>query len=83
MKEEERKANIENGCNYGPYSWNRSDSDSMLDDDELKKMSKPHANLMLNDKNKARWVKLHNATANLYFIKKGQIEDVPPQGWWY
>ena len=83
MNGEERKANIENGCNYGPYIWNRSDSESMLDDEELKKMSKLHANLMLNDKNKARWVELHNATANLYFIKKGQIENVPPEGWWY
>ena len=82
MLEKERRANIKNGCNYGPYSWNRKDSESMLDDEELKKMSKLHANLMLNKKNKARWVQLHNATANLYFIKDGRIEDVSPEGWW-
>ena len=30
-----------------------------------------------------RWVQLHNATANLYFVKTGKIEDVEPAGWWY
>lgn len=83
MTNEERRANQEDGCNYGPYSWNRSDSKSMLNDEELKKMSKLHANVMLNDRNKARWVKLHNATANLYFIKEGKIQDAPSAGWWY
>ena len=55
-----------------------------MTDEELKKMTKDEANEHLSLEDKRRWVKLHNTTANLYFLKKeGHIEDVPSQGWWY
>lgn len=54
-----------------------------MSDEELKAMSKDDANRVLNRKDKVKWVELHNATANLYFIKNDMIEDVPPAGWWY
>ena len=57
--QEEHIANIKDGTNFGPYRWNRSDSETMLDDEELKIMSKLHADMMLNDKNKERWNYLH------------------------
>lgn len=54
-----------------------------MTDQELMEMSKLQANMKLDDKDKRRWVELHNATANLYFFKNGHIEDVPAEGWWY
>lgn len=54
-----------------------------MTDEELKKMTKDKANEQLSLEDKRRWVKLHNATANLYFLKYELIEDVPPQGWYY
>jgi hypothetical protein len=57
--QEEHIANIKYGTNFGPYRWNRSDSETMLDDEELKRMSKLHSDMMLNDKNKERWNYLH------------------------
>ena len=54
-----------------------------MSDEELNAMSKDDANRVLNRKDKVKWVELHNATANLYFIKNDMIEDVPPAGWWY
>ena len=54
-----------------------------MTDEELKMMSKDSANKSLNNKDKERWVRLHSATANLYFVRNGKIVDVPPEGWWY
>ena len=54
-----------------------------MTDEQLKAMSKADANKLLSRSDMHRWVQLHNATANLYFIKNGQIEDVEPSGWWY
>ena len=54
-----------------------------MTDEQLKAMSKDDANKVLCRSDQRRWVRLHNATANLYFIKDGKIEDVPPAGWWY
>ena len=54
-----------------------------MNDEELKAMSKDEANEKLSFDDKYRWVRLHNATANLYFVRRGQIKDVSPQGWWY
>lgn len=51
--------------------------------EQLKAMSKADANKLLCRSDMRRWVRLHNATANLYFIKDGKIEDVEPSGWWY
>lgn len=51
-------------------------------DERLKAMTKDEANKTLSYKDKTRWVELHNATANLYFIRNGNIEDVSPAGWW-
>lgn len=54
-----------------------------MTDEELKAMSMDEANRRIMDKkDQWRWVEIHNATANLYFIKKGKIEDVPVAGWW-
>ena len=46
-----------------------------------KEMSLEEAN-QLPTMFKQRWVEVHNATANLYFIKNGKIEQVEPAGWW-
>ena len=54
-----------------------------MNDEDLKAMSKDEANKTLSRSDMWRWVRLHNATANLYFIKDGKIEDVEPSGWWY
>lgn len=54
-----------------------------MTDEQLKSMSKDEANKTLSFDDKYRWVRLHNATANLYFVKRGQIKDVPATGWWY
>lgn len=54
-----------------------------MTDEQLKAMSKADANKLLSRSDMRRWVRLHNATANLYFIKDGKIEDVEPAGWWY
>lgn len=54
-----------------------------MTDEQLKAMSKDEANKTLSFDDKYRWVRLHNATANLYFVKRGQINDVPAAGWWY
>ena len=54
-----------------------------MTDEQLKAMSKFDANASLSRSDMHRWVQLHNATANLYFIKDGKIEDVEPSGWWY
>jgi hypothetical protein len=53
-----------------------------MTDEELKAMSKDDANRLFYESDKRRWVRLHNATANLYFVKNGRIEDVEPAGWW-
>ena len=50
--------------------------------EELKSMSKDDANKHLSTIDKLRWVELHNATANLYCLRKDKIEDVPVAGWW-
>ena len=52
-------------------------------DEQLKAMSKADANASLSRSDMHRWVQLHNATANLYFVKNGKIEDVELAGWWY
>ena len=52
-------------------------------DPQLKAMPKDEANKTLSRSDMHRWVQLHNATANLYFVKDGKIEDVEPSGWWY
>ena len=54
-----------------------------MTDEQLKVMSKTDANASLSLSDMHRWVQLHNATANLYFIKDGKIEDVELAGWWY
>ena len=54
-----------------------------MTDEELKVITKDEANKTLSYEDKVRWVKLQNSTANLYFIKHGNIEDVAPEGWWY
>jgi hypothetical protein len=54
-----------------------------MTDEELKAMSKDEANNRLSIGDRHRWVKLHNTTANLYFIRDGKIKDVSPAGWWY
>lgn len=54
-----------------------------MTDEQLKAMSKADANASLSRSDMHRWVQLHNATANCYFIKNGKIEDVEPAGWWY
>lgn len=54
-----------------------------MTDEQLKAMSKDEANKTLSFDDKYRWVRLHNATAKLYFVKRGQIKDVPAAGWWY
>ena len=54
-----------------------------MTDEQLKTMTKDEANKTLSYEDKVRWVKLQNSTANLYFIKHGNIEDVPAEGWWY
>lgn len=53
-----------------------------MTDEELKAMSKDDANKLFYESDRERWVRLHNATANLYFVKNGKIEDVEPAGWW-
>lgn len=53
-----------------------------MTDEQLKAMSKDEANKTLSRSDMYRWVRLHNATANLYFVKDGKIEDVEPAGWW-
>jgi len=60
----------------------KKNNESMTDE-QLKAMSKADANASLSRSDMHRWVQLHNATANLYFIKNGKIEDVEPSGWWY
>lgn len=54
-----------------------------MTDEQLKTMTKDEANKTLSCEDKARWVTLQNSTANLFFIKNGNIEDVPAAGWWY
>lgn len=54
-----------------------------MNDEQLKAMSKADANKLLCRSDMRMWVRLHNATANLYFIKDGKIEDVDPSGLWY
>ena len=46
-----------------------------MTDEELKAMSKDDANEKLGFDDKYRWVRLNNATANLYFVRRGQIKD--------
>lgn len=53
-----------------------------MTDEQLKAMSKADANASLSQSDMHRWVRLHNATANLYFVKNGKIVDVEPAGWW-
>ena len=50
-----------------------------MTDEELKAMSKDDANEKLSFDDKYRWVRLNNATANLYFVRRGQIKDVSPR----
>lgn len=45
--------------------------------------TKDEANKTLSYEDKVRWAELQNSKANLYFIKHGNIEDVPAEGWWY
>lgn len=54
-----------------------------MTDEQLKHMTKDEANKTLSYEDKVRWVKLQNSTANLYFIKHRNIEEVPAAGWWY
>ena len=54
-----------------------------MTEEQLKAMPKDEANKVLSRSDMDRWVQLHNATANLYFIKDGKIGDVEPAGWWY
>ena len=54
-----------------------------MTDGQLKAMSKADANKLLSRSDMYRWVELHNATANCYFVKDGKIEDVEPVGWWH
>lgn len=54
-----------------------------MTDEQLKAMTKDEANKTLSYEDKVRWAELQNSTANLYFIKHGNIEDVPAAGWWY
>ena len=65
--------------------------DSKLDemDDEsinsvLGNMSKDEANeCLFEDYYKKRWCRIHNSTANLYFVRNGMIKDIDPSGWYY
>lgn len=66
-----------------PFILNIEPRREQMTDEVLNKMERLHANMTLNAAEKRRWVELHNRCANLYFIKKGQIEEVPPCGWWY
>lgn len=51
---------------------------------EWEDLSMDEANQHLSHADKAKWVKAHNKTANLYFINpRGQIQQVEPSGWWY
>ena len=69
---------------YGGDAARRSKEPAMnMTDEQLKAMSKDEANNILCGSDQRRWVRLHNATANLYFIKDGKITDVNPAGWWY
>ena len=54
-----------------------------MTDEQLKSMSKDEANKLLSRSDMHRWVQLHNATANVYFVKDDKIEVVDPSGWWY
>ena len=54
-----------------------------MTDEELKGMTRRQANTALSASEKKRWVELHNRCGKFYFIKDGEIEDVPPCGWWY
>jgi hypothetical protein len=49
----------------------------------MKDLSMDEANQHLSTLDRQRWVKEHNQTANLYFIKDGYIKKVDPSGWWY
>ena len=62
---------------------NKDEGGQPMTDEQLKAMSKADANASLSLSDMHRWVQLHNATANLYFVKNGKIEDVEPAGWWY
>ena len=51
---------------------------------DYKNMTKDEANQLSDIRHRQQWVKVHNATANLYFINpKGEIKEVEPAGWWY
>ena len=54
-----------------------------MTDEQLKTMTKDEANKTLSYEDKVRWAVLQNSKANIYFIKHGNIEDVPAEGWWY
>ncbi len=54
-----------------------------MTDEHLKAMSKDEANKVLCRSDQRSWVRLHNTTANLYFIKDGKTVNVCPSGWWY
>ena len=53
-----------------------------MTDEELKAMSKDEANQFLSYKDKRRWVDLHNIGYHLSLVTE-QIEDVPPEGWYF
>lgn len=40
------------------------------------------ANRILSKEGKERWCRVHNATANLYYVKDGEIKEVEHSGWW-
>lgn len=61
----------------------KQQEDMPMTDEQLKAMPKDDANKLLCMEDQRRWVQLHNATANLYFINDGKIADVDPSGWWY
>ena len=50
-----------------------------MTDEDLKAMSKDEANEKLSFDDKYRWVRLNNTTANLYYVRRGQIKDVSPK----
>lgn len=54
-----------------------------MTDEQLKTMTKDEANKTLSYEDKVRWAELQNSKANLYYIKHGNIEDVPAECWWY
>jgi len=54
-----------------------------MTDLQLKIMKRDEANKVLSEEDKYRWVALKNSTANLYFIKNGNIKAIDPAGWWY